>query len=172
MIRSAFAELLEERGEIEDITVSELAERADISKSTFYYHYEDIYAVAEEFENELLDMLSQMLDRMKSNPEVEYDVYIKSLVSFLKEHEDVYRKAVSSMSATLFVERLKSILSKKVFEESQILPFDKDTDVRYTQIRFLSNACVDTMADCFKGNLKLSLEQTSQVILEILKKLI
>mgnify|MGYP003296140577 CR=1 FL=1 len=52
MIRLAFSELLGEKKNMESITVSELVERADIAKSTFYNHYEDIYAVAEEFENE------------------------------------------------------------------------------------------------------------------------
>ena len=48
MIRTAFAELIGEKKMISNISVSELAERADIAKSTFYNHYEDIYAVADE----------------------------------------------------------------------------------------------------------------------------
>lgn len=60
-IRRAFTELMAEKKDIEKISVTELAERADISKTTFYYHYEDIYAVAEEFENELIDALSAAL---------------------------------------------------------------------------------------------------------------
>ena len=47
MIRAAFVELLGEKKNMETITVGELAERADIAKSTFYNHYDDVYAVAE-----------------------------------------------------------------------------------------------------------------------------
>ena len=50
---------------METITVGELAERADIAKSTFYNHYDDIYAVAEEFENELIAKLSAVLDEIE-----------------------------------------------------------------------------------------------------------
>ena len=53
-IRRAFIELISEKKTLNKITVNELAERADITKTTFYYHYDDIYAVAEEFENELI----------------------------------------------------------------------------------------------------------------------
>lgn len=53
-IRRAFIELISEKKTINKITVNELAERADITKTTFCYHYDDIYAVAEEFENELI----------------------------------------------------------------------------------------------------------------------
>ena len=51
MIRAAFVELLGEKKNMETITVSELSERADVAKSTFYNHYDDVYAVAEEFED-------------------------------------------------------------------------------------------------------------------------
>ena len=50
-IQKAFAELLSEKNDINKITVKELVERADISKSTFYSHYQDIYSVKEEFED-------------------------------------------------------------------------------------------------------------------------
>ena len=64
MIRAAFVELLGEKKNMETITVGELAERADIAKSTFYNHYDDVYAVAEEFENELIAKLSAVLDEI------------------------------------------------------------------------------------------------------------
>ena len=65
MIRAAFVELLGEKKNMETITVGELAERADIAKSTFYNHYDDVYAVAEEFENELIAKLSAVLDEIE-----------------------------------------------------------------------------------------------------------
>lgn len=60
-IRRALTELMAEKKDINKITVTELAQRADISKTTFYDHYEDICAVAEEFENELIDQLTDVL---------------------------------------------------------------------------------------------------------------
>ena len=77
MIRAAFAELIGEKRNMESITVGELAERADIAKSTFYNHYDDVYAVAEEFENELIGELSATLDEIEVQnneipPRVEY----------------------------------------------------------------------------------------------------
>ena len=62
MIREAFAELVSEKQDITKITVKELVERADISKSTFYCHYQDVYAVTEEFEQEILSLLDDTLN--------------------------------------------------------------------------------------------------------------
>lgn len=46
IIKSVFAEMLSEYKEISRISVSELCERADISRSTFYSHYDDTYSIA------------------------------------------------------------------------------------------------------------------------------
>lgn len=62
-IRRAFIELISEKKTIDKITVNELAERADITKTTFCYHYDDIYAVAEEFENELISKLKNIFSK-------------------------------------------------------------------------------------------------------------
>ena len=53
-IRDAFIEL-RSRKPLEKITVKELAEAAFINKATFYQHYEDLYALSESMEDELID---------------------------------------------------------------------------------------------------------------------
>ena len=55
LIKTVFAEMLSEKHELGKITVSELVKRADINRGTFYSHYDDIYAVAEDYENELVE---------------------------------------------------------------------------------------------------------------------
>lgn len=168
MIRAAFVELLGEKKNMESITVGELALRAEIAKSTFYNHYDDVYAVAEEFENELIQQLSMVLDEMELNPSTAYESYIAKVIEFLKTNEAIYRKAILSSDIRFFIEKLKAIISKKVFEESEALPFSQNKSEKYAQIRFLTNACVDTMVDYFKGNIDLSLDEIGNIILDFL----
>ena len=168
MIKAAFLELLDEKKDMNLITVGELAERADIAKSTFYNHYDDIYSVAEEFENELIDNLSKVLDEIDSETIVEYEIYIKRIIEFLKSNETVYRKAIGSSDVKFFIEKLKSTLSKKMFKEGAALPFSEVPAKRYVEIRFLTNACVDTMVDYFRGTLDLTLDEVGEVILTFL----
>ena len=171
MIRAAFVELLGEKKNMESITVGELALRAEIAKSTFYNHYDDVYAVAEEFENELIQQLSMVLDEMELNPSTAYESYIAKVIEFLKTNEAIYRKAILSSDIRFFIEKLKAIISKKVFEESEALPFSQNKSEKYAQIRFLTNACVDTMVDYFKGNIDLSLDEIGNIILDFLNTL-
>ena len=126
MIRAAFVELLGEKKNMETITVGELAERADIAKSTFYNHYDDVYAVAEEFENELIAKLSAVLDEIVLERSSEYERYFRKVIEFLNVNEDIYRKAITSSDIRFFFEKLKAVISKKIFEESAALPFSKN----------------------------------------------
>lgn len=67
LIKSAFLELLQEKN-IRHISIRELCEKAQISRSTFYAHYVDIYEVKEQLENELLEALKTAYrDALKKN---------------------------------------------------------------------------------------------------------
>lgn len=54
MIKDAFVKLRKKK-EIEKITIKEIADMAMINKSTFYNHFEDIYHLSNEIENEVID---------------------------------------------------------------------------------------------------------------------
>lgn len=55
-IVNAFIELRSKKP-LEKITIKELSELAFINKATFYSHYNDIYDLSEQLENETIDMI-------------------------------------------------------------------------------------------------------------------
>jgi AcrR family transcriptional regulator len=59
-IQSAFLKLIFEK-DINEITVKELCEQADINKSTFYLHYRDIYDLAEQFKQSLATQICDIV---------------------------------------------------------------------------------------------------------------
>ena len=61
-IKEAFFKLRKEKP-LEKITVKELAELAFINKATFYSHYQDIYDLSEQLENEAV---SSIIDNLPS----------------------------------------------------------------------------------------------------------
>lgn len=61
LIRRSFTDLLKTKP-IQSISVKELSDRAGINRGTFYTHYQDIYALLEEIENEMLIEFSQALE--------------------------------------------------------------------------------------------------------------
>ncbi|MCR8658594.1 TetR/AcrR family transcriptional regulator [Paenibacillus endoradicis] len=61
IITNAFKQLIETK-RIEKITIKELTDLSMINKTTFYRHYEDIYALVDHIENELVNKYISDLD--------------------------------------------------------------------------------------------------------------
>ena len=85
LIRNALAEFMKNKA-LKDITVQEIADKAEISRTTFYNYYFDVYDIYEQLEKEVLSELalltlkfhedtsadfgSELLDYIIQNPEV------------------------------------------------------------------------------------------------------
>ena len=61
VLRQCLTTLLKEK-KIQEITVREIAEMADINRGTFYLHYKDVYDLMEQIENELMAELEEVLN--------------------------------------------------------------------------------------------------------------
>lgn len=59
-IQSAFLKLIYEK-DINKITIKELCEQADINKSTFYLHYQDIYDLEARFKEEVSEKVYRII---------------------------------------------------------------------------------------------------------------
>ena len=172
MIRKAFAELIGEKKMISNISVAELAERADIAKSTFYNHYEDIYAVADEMFRELTDSLNAAIDAMESDSAGDYRLYLEKIFDFIEENAHLYRQVINSPDAVFFVDKVKHIISKRVFSNGRFFTGSQLKPVRTVQVQFLTNACVDTMVDYFRGNIDMPFDELKRLVFEFLDKMI
>ncbi|HJB14844.1 MAG TPA: TetR/AcrR family transcriptional regulator [Candidatus Blautia excrementipullorum] len=77
-IKNAFLEI-RARKPLEKITVKELCACAQINKSTFYAHYQDIYALSEKLEQEIVNsILKTMVSRQKYSVK-NSDIFVRDL---------------------------------------------------------------------------------------------
>ena len=87
LIMTAFAEMLEELP-FDKITVAALVKRAGVSPNTFYYHYEDIYALLDAWFRQVVEFYAPadsflewksatkaVLHRCKDHPKVIYHIF-------------------------------------------------------------------------------------------------
>ena len=131
LIRQAFAELMQEKQSIDKITVKEIIDRADISKSTFYSHYQDIYALLEEFEDEILDMLDNAFDEYNAARKMATDMpYIDHVLKNLKENESTYKMILTSNYPVQFIDKLKSYINGRILKDIKLLPSKIDLAIK------------------------------------------
>ena len=85
-IRNAFLELRAAKP-LEKITVRELCSLACINKSTFYSHYEDIYALSQTLESETITAVLTNISRQQEAPFKDPDVFTRNLyIALVSNH--------------------------------------------------------------------------------------
>lgn len=113
LIKRVFAEMLCEKKELGKISVSELCKRADISRGSFYSHYDDIYGVAEDYENELID---RFFDNIRLLEAENIPQFIDSIFEFIRQNDENYRLLCKSNDFLFAAKKLTTIASGKLLE--------------------------------------------------------
>ena len=170
-IQKAFAELLSEKNDINKITVKEIVERADISKSTFYSHYEDIYSVSEEFEDEITSLLNSLLEDYLKSHTLDYPTYIKKLIELLKRNEDLYKKIFLSDLPLRFISNLKDKCNEVISKDVHINFLSNDKNKRNAEIDFITNGTIHLFVDYFKGKIPQTLDEIGEGIISVINRI-
>lgn len=115
-IRNAFAELLSQKS-LNEITVKELAETADINRKTFYNYYSDIHQVMDEIENEMVRAFESALQENVFNPQMRnpYAVFSK-LTEIISSDIDFYSHLLKADTNNSLLVKLLSALKNKARE--------------------------------------------------------
>ena len=136
-LRQALTALLREKS-VRDVTVKELTELADVSRGTFYCHYKDIYDMADQVENELLEEFSAVLNAYDtSRLRGGLRPILRDIFGFLERNLDLCSTFLQAGRHTAFLDRLKALVYEKIMEEWAGLYDFKDERSRDHCISFL-----------------------------------
>ena len=78
-LRECLVTLLKQK-KVQDITVRELTELADLNRGTFYLHYKDVFDLLEKTESELLDDFNQLVILLGENGDLNFLNRLKQLI--------------------------------------------------------------------------------------------
>lgn len=165
LIKSAFAQLLKEKKEINGITISELVKLAGITRGTFYTHYDNIYDVAKDFQNEFLDILFNNVDQIKSIDDMQK--YVFMIFKHLEVNEELYRMMLSTDEPLLFMNRLNRMMNKHLNDFLK----NKDIDNKVLNISFFVDGTIHLFIKYFRNEIDISLEELYLYVIYIFKQI-
>lgn len=113
IIKTTFAELIQEKKSLSKVTVTELVKRANITRSTFYTHYDDIYDVSRDYELETIALLISDEKILYSKENILN--YFDEIIACLKKNEEIYKMLLSANETIFFLEKLKKMAIEKIF---------------------------------------------------------
>ena len=158
LIKQAFVELMNEKKELKKITVTELVKKASITRGSFYTHYDNIYDVANVYQEETLDFLTNEENNLYTISDI-YS-YLDNTIEKLKQNEDVYRMLLSSNEPLLFLNKLRKISVEKIYHCLKINGYNyKDLELDVT---FYVDGTLLQLLKYFRENNYYSLDEINQ----------
>ncbi len=166
IIKTTFAELLNEKKQIDKITVTELVKRANLTRSTFYTHYNNIYEVAQDYKFQTLDLLFN--DNIKLYSKADIETYLQNIFKYLKDNEKTYKLLLSANESLLFLEKLKEIANEKIYD---VLKYDCTNKYLQLDISFFMNGIMLELLEYFRNESNYSLDELLENIIKWFKKI-
>ncbi len=126
MIKESFLELISQKN-ISKIKIKEIIAMADISKGTFYAHYEDVYDVLEEIENENIKNMIDYLSKTPREPLVnDFLPFINKIFDHIEENRNIYLKLIHSNASLTFLSKMQNVFLDYMMQDKEILSKLKD----------------------------------------------
>ena len=120
LIKTALSELIQEKG-FDHVSITDLTQRANINRGTFYLHYQDKYDLLEKFENEFLDDINTNAENfIKSIKDIDFlgedfsneiKPFINKVFTYIKENYIIMKVILGPKSDIKFQNKIKKALN-------------------------------------------------------------
>lgn len=159
-IIDAFTQLLSEK-ELPEITVSEICRLSNIHRTSFYLHFQDVYALMEAIEDRLASYYGSLFT--ESSGRYDLGERFLRLFQFISEHQPFYRAYWQRAKDLKVLDAVLPEGDVRVRAAAEKYGIRSEVTLRYRQLFF--KAGLAALIGCW---LKRGCAETPEVLLEIL----
>ena len=139
LLTQALTQLLQEK-QINEITVKELTDLADMNRGTFYLYYKDIFDMLEKIEDGLFEALDEIVS-LHEHDDVSHQTtpILLDLFHFIEENQEMCRVLLSPHGDMNFLHRLNEVVREKCLKAWPNIRKEKgeaDFDYHYSFVVF------------------------------------
>ena len=162
-IHSAMTMLLAKKP-IEEITVTELADAAEINRKTFYNYYSSVYMVAEEMEDEIVERFEETLrkldfDALLKDPVTTFHTLARIITSDL----DFYENILTNRNQISFLQKIITSLKQRI-RLLYFNPNSPDSELEDYMLEYIVSGLVSVYQKWFTSGRKTDIEALSRYI--------
>ena len=175
LIKTALSELIQEKG-FDHVSITDLTQRANINRGTFYLHYQDKYDLLEKFENEVLDDINTNAENfIKSIKDIDFlgedfsneiKPFINKIFTYIKENYIIMKVILGPKSDMRFQNKIKKALNILLTEKGWDNYFDsQNTFVSKNYfISYLLSAHIGVIRQWIDSGMNESAENMAEMI--------
>ena len=168
-LKEALLTLLQKKP-VNEISVTELSELADVNRGTFYFHYTDVYDILYKTQDEFFREFETILDSDKDDKTNIYQ-YLLKIFSFLGDNHDMCSVFFSENNDMKFCNRIKLLVN------NHLCSLWKNTDISCNPMRmemynaFIVNGCAGIMKRWLDDGLKETSEEIAVLVSSIISSI-
>lgn len=170
LLKECLTRLLKEK-KIQDITVRELSEMADINRGTFYLHYRDVFDLMDQIKNELIEEVESVLAKHPvSELVVRPSLALSELFPLVQENAELISILIGENGDLNFVNHLKRLVREKCLKSWLDLKCPNDPDTLAAFSAFIVSGCVGTVQYWIESGMKEPADQMASLTEEFILK--
>ena len=164
MLKKALMELLNEKGNIEKISVRELCEKAELNRSTFYAHYTEPKNLLDEIEYELVVATEEHLKKIGAENDIGAHRYIRSFLDFIKDNDASFRTLLLTGADPDF---------KTKFMQQSVIQFVENLQITFSEnleqyiYSYILNGCTGIITQWIRSDYKTDEDEIVNLLFSI-----
>ncbi|TYP69836.1 TetR/AcrR family transcriptional regulator [Paenibacillus methanolicus] len=177
LLHKALLELIEERG-LEGITVSDLTQRAEINRGTFYLHYKDVPDMLDQSKMAFMQGLRERLMTLEVDGLIqkaaadETDQNLVDVFAFIADHADLFRLLLGPGGDSFFGDQVVRLLKEHFYDK--LLPLWQLEEARLNipsdfLIAYVSAANLGFLQHWLETGMKQTPEQFARMVVRVVR---
>lgn len=177
-IARAFKELVEEKGGISKVSVRDIASRANISRSTFYSHYNDIDDLTEAMKEKIASDISQIIQEHSlrqdsaTSAKSSIELLFSDILNYLVHQDFLTREIILNSKNNGITDSLSSSISTLLRERTKQQGKIVDNPLIHDASLFLVYGCAGMIKDWFQNRSASSPEKTAAKMAEVVDSIV
>ncbi|MDB3084071.1 TetR family transcriptional regulator [Clostridioides difficile] len=171
MIRSALAELIDEKG-FNNVSVTDLTQRADINRGTFYLHYVDKFDLLEKIEDEIIQEIEEETKHLDSVNMMNIDAsneplpFMVKIFEYFRDNSVIIKSILGPKGDPTFERKIKSFIETNLFEKQKLKNFNIDEAVISEEyfIQYILSADLGVIQHWLEKDMKESPEEMALIL--------
>lgn len=153
---------------IDKISIREIVDGCGFPRSTFYYHFDDIYDLAAW---SLADRAVELM-RTDGEPAVLWDESLVRLFEGVRENIDVCRNALGSSNFLRIADSFCDRAVDKMLPDIIVIDGDRNTDPEFLRFltMFYGHSMIDVCSKWFRGSMEATPEEMAELLNLVIKE--
>lgn len=167
-LRHCLAALLKEK-KIQEITVREITEMADLNRGTFYLHYKDVFDLLDQIEKELLAGLEAALQKYQAEElQKKPSLVFADVFQYTRDNADMVQILLGENGDLNFVNQVKELVREKCLKDWLELFQLENSRIFDAYYAFIVSGCLGLVTYWLENDMKESPQELARICEEIM----